>query len=701
MQVKILSFLYILLFTFFFGSSNIIAQTWQSLNGPLESDIRDIVITNDSIYVAAYDPGGLFKRAQNVDQWLYSEIVEGTGAFRQVIDGLLSIEIGQDGMYYAGGGGIASIGDGKVTQHFFKSNDFGETWNEFISGIEYSGSISDIKLLSSNNLLISGAGGIFKIDNKTNSFTKMASSFVSYGFFGKGDTLWSGNYDGAMYSTDSGITWLNSGPDSLKIKAITFANGHYFFGSDKGLYTSTGIEQQWDLIKSTTSTSIHSLFTYNNQVIVGTESGAYIFDESIDNLHPIFPDISTHKIQVITAHNNDIYIGTNRGLFVCNLIDNNCDLDGVPNSIIQGLVTQNDTLLVNSTQNIYRYFISENAWDTAIIPENLRIVVPHLKDSVYAIDLRHFYRCSFITQQCSNTRVEEPGNALLSIAKTNEQIFTSSTRRVFQSSDNGESWTTIIEASPRTFYNLSVFEDSLLFISGSTNLKYNIETQSFDTLSKSTNLITQDGTLYSATMDGVHKSVDFGETWTEILSSFDYLTDGTIRKILYDETSEKLYVVTTVGRVYVTKNGGINWGVNEEMYPIYIESATIGGNGILYLGTGKAGVFSNTQPLNPPITISNEEEPSASIPKKFILHQNYPNPFNPSTTVPFDLTHPTEVSLTLYNLFGQKVKKYNLGYKNSGHHQQIIEFHEQASGVYLLRLKAGDNSQTIKISFIK
>ncbi|MEO9884884.1 MAG: T9SS type A sorting domain-containing protein [Balneola sp.] len=699
MQVKLFLQIFLLLIpVFLFGSQNTLAQTWQSLNGPLESDIRDIVIKNDTIYVVSW-PNGFFKKEVNSDQWLYSEIVEGVGAFRQGIEGALSFQVDIEGRYYVGGNGFISFGDNQTYSHFYTSTDYGKTWNEFRSGIEFSGTVADIELLPSKDMLISGAGGIFKLSNQTDSFANVAPSFVSYSLFEKEDTLWSGNYDGAKYSVDMGDSWVPNGPDSLRIFSMTNQQDKYFFGSNQGLYTSTGIEEEWSLVSNVDSTSILSLFTYNNQILIGTNIGIFVLDQSLTNAQPIFPELTPQKIRVINAHNNELFLGTNKGLYRCSLENSSCELDGVPNSTIQSLATQNDTLLVNSLREVYRYFTTEERWDTTSISVDLRRVIPHLKDSIYAIETRLFYKCSFATQQCTDTQVTEPSEALLDIVATTSKIFTFSTQRVYQSNNKGDSWISILEDSPRTFYGLSTFADSLLFVSGATSLKYSIETQSSDTLSKPVSLVTENGTLYSAA-GGIHKSTDFGETWIEILSPSDYLPDGIIREILFDENSEKLYVLTTVGRVYLTENGGLDWGVNEEMYPIYIESAEIGTNGIIYLGTGKAGLFANTHPLNPPITIDNELE-ATQIPNNFKLLASYPNPFNPTTTISFELNSAKKITLNVFNILGQQVTNYDLGLRQAGVQNFKLDLSDQASGVYIIRIQSGSEIRSGKITLIK
>tara|TARA_R110002124_G_scaffold283098_1_gene458655 strand:+ start:1371 stop:3479 length:2109 start_codon:yes stop_codon:yes gene_type:complete len=702
MQVKLSLCLILFLLALLFGSYSANAQTWQSLNGPLESDIRDIIIKNDTIYVASWDLGGFFKKALNSEQWFYSEIVEGTGAFRQGIEGLLSIEIVEDGIYYAGGGGIVTLGDGQAYSQFYKSNDYGKTWNEFRNGIESCHTVRDILIDPENNLLIGCSRGVFKFSDSENSFEKVGNKYGTNIFYSFNNTIISGSTIGAEYSTDSGDTWNDSGPDTLRVKAVTFGMDSFFFGTDQGLYTSTGIEQDWNLISSIGSTSIHSLFTYNNQVIVGTDSGAYLLDENLST-QPVFPELAGQKVQVINAHNDDMYVGTDSGFYECTVTEDTCELTGVANSWVRTMNFQsNDTLWAGTTENIHRYFLNTDQWDTLSMPiGRVRNIIPAGRDSFYVANDSYFQRCSFSSNSCDSLQID-PGKPLFDLKQnTAGDLFIASSDRVYKSSDEGENWE-VIYTNPNTInFSLFTFSDSLLFINGGDLIKYSLYSDTYKTLNHGVSFVTNDGTIYAA-VNGIQKSTDFGETWTTILQGSKTSNNrlGGIKFILFDEESGKIYAVTTAGGVYVTENGGLDWGVNEEMYPVYIESAAIGTDGTLYLGTGKAGVFANTQPLSPPITISNEFEPN-QIPNSFTILPNYPNPFNPSTTISYELNSANKVILDVFNIVGQKIGSYNLGLKQSGVHNYNLDLSNQASGVYIIRIEAGSEVKSGKITLIK
>jgi hypothetical protein len=83
------------------------------------------------------------------------------------------------------------------------------------------------------------------------------------------------------------------------------------------------------------------------------------------------------------------------------------------------------------------------------------------------------------------------------------------------------------------------------------------------------------------------------------------------------------------------------------------------------------------------------------------LHQNYPNPFNPTCVVSYGLPHASAVSLTLYNMLGQRVAVLDEGMKQAGWHHVTVTGTGLSSGVYLYRLEAGTFSMTRKMVVLK
>ena len=81
------------------------------------------------------------------------------------------------------------------------------------------------------------------------------------------------------------------------------------------------------------------------------------------------------------------------------------------------------------------------------------------------------------------------------------------------------------------------------------------------------------------------------------------------------------------------------------------------------------------------------------LPTTYSLMQNYPNPFNPTTVIRYELPENSNVTLTIFNILGQKVVTLEQVKKEAGSHQVIWDgmnaFGEPvSSGVYFYELKA-------------
>lgn len=95
-------------------------------------------------------------------------------------------------------------------------------------------------------------------------------------------------------------------------------------------------------------------------------------------------------------------------------------------------------------------------------------------------------------------------------------------------------------------------------------------------------------------------------------------------------------------------------------------------------------------------------EADLTIPERFTLGQPYPNPFNSVVQIPFELSVPQDVSITIHNVLGQKVATLgdHLQYQ-SGAHTVTWQADASASGVFFVRFESGKQTDTRKILLLK
>jgi len=94
------------------------------------------------------------------------------------------------------------------------------------------------------------------------------------------------------------------------------------------------------------------------------------------------------------------------------------------------------------------------------------------------------------------------------------------------------------------------------------------------------------------------------------------------------------------------------------------------------------------------------------IPTGFRLHQNYPNPFNPTTTIRYELSQASVMSLTIFDILGQEVITLKDAVTPPGEYEVRWNGMDDvgnsvSTGVYFVRLEAGSFSQTIKMVYLR
>lgn len=94
------------------------------------------------------------------------------------------------------------------------------------------------------------------------------------------------------------------------------------------------------------------------------------------------------------------------------------------------------------------------------------------------------------------------------------------------------------------------------------------------------------------------------------------------------------------------------------------------------------------------------------LPVRFTLSQNYPNPFNPTTTIEYTLQIRSDVTITVFDILGRRVKTLFDQNVPVGTHSTCwdgtdIKNNPVATGVYFYQIKAGDFVETKKMLLLK
>jgi tetratricopeptide (TPR) repeat protein len=96
----------------------------------------------------------------------------------------------------------------------------------------------------------------------------------------------------------------------------------------------------------------------------------------------------------------------------------------------------------------------------------------------------------------------------------------------------------------------------------------------------------------------------------------------------------------------------------------------------------------------------------ASLPGDYALYPNYPNPFNAQTSIEYQIREAVKVTLSVYNVLGQRVIVLENGVQPAGQYRAIWEGRDRgglevASGIYFARLQAGEFTFTKKMVLLR
>jgi len=204
-------------------------------------------------------------------------------------------------------------------------------------------------------------------------------------------------------------------------------------------------------------------------------------------------------------------------------------------------------------------------------------------------------------------------------------------------------------------------------------------------------------TLWTRTYGGI--SYDVGESVQQTTDG-GYIVAGHTTSYGAGECDIYLIKTNSLGDTLWTRTyGGISYDVGES-----VQQTTDGGY-IVAGVTESYGAGSDDVYL---IKIKPEEggigeEKTTGL---FHLSSADPNPFTSETTVQYKLTRETNLTISVYNMLGQKVKDLYSGKKSSGVHSVSWDGRgesgeKSSSGIYFFKIEVGDKKASRKVTLVR
>jgi len=92
---------------------------------------------------------------------------------------------------------------------------------------------------------------------------------------------------------------------------------------------------------------------------------------------------------------------------------------------------------------------------------------------------------------------------------------------------------------------------------------------------------------------------------------------------------------------------------------------------------------------------------TAKLPISYSLSQNYPNPFNPTTTIQYNLSQSSTITIKIYDILGQEIETLVNTNQFAGEYEVNWNAQSYPSGIYFYQLKTDRFSQTKKLILLR
>lgn len=547
-------------------------QTWKPSNKGLSNFTIGALAKSGNFIFAGTDGGGAFVSSDNGATWTRasagltdqyvralvttsSKVFAGTGSgvfmsdnngtsWNKVSNGLLTLDtrslVVQDSFIYAGtyGGGI------------FKSGLNNNNWNAVNNGVSsnyvYSMAYADSTLYAASGnkgvFISTTQGASWTVSNAAdngleNDMTRCVMAF--------GNKVFAGTTKGLSFSTNKGTTWtsINSGIMNKDVLSLAYNGTSIFAGTnDGGIFVSTNTGASWSL-SGVQNTSVTSFVMNGSNVFAGTYGNysIHLTTNKGDTWKPLVNGfLNVYEIRAVNALANIdsvLFSGTDGG-GVFRSLDfgktwSTCDSGFVnPQLYCFAFLTVGSKVYAGTNYGVYEIDKNGVKWNdlSAGLPSNTQIISLAIKGNLVFAGTKDKGLFIFNT----NTGIWSPANTGLneknvySIVVNGNTLFLGTNSGIFQSTNDGASWSLITGTQFVYFYAL-VASGNMMF--AGSNL-------------------------------GTYVSKDNGSTWKFDVTGIDGLENKIIKALIVNDNT--VYAGTSSGGVWTRSVNDFNTGLNAE-----------------------------------------------------------------------------------------------------------------------------------------
>jgi len=267
---------------------------------------------------------------------------------------------------------------------------------------------------------------------------------------------------------------------------------------------------------------------------------------------------------------------------------------------------------------------------------------------------------------------------------------------------DGTSWT-FFKQCPRKSHEDIAFDRSGTLWSASGKNVYSFDGETWTEhnvggVHCSSILVDHDGVIWMSTSGGQIFSYNSG-AWNIVRTVPGEISGNEITDIAEDNGGI-LWFSTNAGLAsYDRSRWNVYTSSNSKLVSDRVRTVAVDNDNVLWIGA-EGGITSFYSELETGI-----EDPVVQ-PRQFSIRGNFPNPFNASTTIEFTLSETSPVTVTVYNVLGQRIRILDRSVFTAGRHTVRWDGTDDygmsvSSGVYLVHMKTRNISKSHRMLLLK